>query len=110
MSDYLQVLTTTSSRDEALDIARRLVDEQLAACVQVGGPITSVYRWEGKIETGEEWTCVAKTRRELYPRVEAAITAAHSYDTPQILAVPIEAGSAKYLAWLASETAVRAGD
>jgi periplasmic divalent cation tolerance protein len=100
MSDPIQVLTTTASREEADRIARTLVEERLAACVQVVGPITSTYRWQGVIETSQEWLCLAKTRRELYDEIEKAIRGAHSYQVPEILAVPIVAGSADYLAWL----------
>lgn len=109
MSEYLQVVTTVASRDEGLRIAAALVEQQLAACAQVGGPITSTYRWQGAIETSEEWVCAIKTRRELYDRLEGEIQKLHSYDTPEILALPIAHGSEKYLAWLANETASRAG-
>jgi periplasmic divalent cation tolerance protein len=104
MSEFVQVMTTTGSRDEALALARGLVERQLAACVHVAGPISSTYRWQGNVETSDEWTCLIKTRRELYDQVEAAIAGAHSYDTPEIVAVPIWRGSEKYLAWLAAET------
>jgi periplasmic divalent cation tolerance protein len=97
---YIQVMTAVGSREEALSIARALVDKRLAGCVQVSGPITSVYRWQGRIETSDEWFCMAKTRRELYAEVESAIAKLHSYDTPEILAVPVCDGSEKYLRWL----------
>ena len=100
MSEYIQVVTTTEHERQAIEIARALVDRRLAACVQVVGPITSVYRWQGKIETGREWQCVAKTRRELYAKVEAAIRRLHAYEEPEILATPVTAGSPTYLAWL----------
>jgi periplasmic divalent cation tolerance protein len=101
---HIQVVTTTALRDEAERIGRELVEARLAACVQIVGPITSVYRWQGKIETGEEWQCWAKTRGELFARVEEAIRRIHPYEVPEILAVPVVAGSAKYLAWLDAET------
>ena len=72
---------------------------------QVTGPITSTYRWQGKIETAEEWQCWAKSRRDLYPQIEQAIRRLHPYQVPEILAMPILAGSADYLAWLEAETA-----
>lgn len=103
MTDCLQIVTTTPSREVGLAIAQALVEQRLAACVQVGGPITSTYHWEGAIETGEEWLCVAKTERRLYAQVEAEIKRLHPYETPEILATEISQGSAKYLAWLASE-------
>ena len=71
--------------------------------MQIVGPITSTYRWQGKIETGEEWQCWAKTRGELFARVEEAIRRIHPYEVPEILAVPVVAGSARYLAWLEAE-------
>ena len=101
---HIQVITTTARREEAERIARELVETRLAACVQIVGPITSTYRWRGKIETDEEWQCWAKTRGELFARVEEAIRRIHPYEVPEILAVPIVAGSAGYLAWLEGET------
>jgi periplasmic divalent cation tolerance protein len=103
MSEHIQVLTTTASREDAERIARLLIEERLAACVQVVGPITSTYRWQGEIETSQEWLCLAKSRRELYDAIEKAIRGVHSYQVPEILAVPIVAGSAHYLAWLDGE-------
>ena len=104
MTDFIQVVTTTEHREDAERIARTLVEERLAACVQVSGPITSTYRWQGKIETAEEWQCCAKTRRDLYEKVEQAIRRLHPYEVPEIVAMPILAGSADYLKWLAEET------
>ena len=106
MTAYIQVVTTTARREEAERIARELVETHLAACVQIVGPITSTYRWQGKIETGEEWQCWAKTRGDLFARVEEAIRRIHPYEVPEILAVPVVAGSASYLAWLDAETAI----
>jgi periplasmic divalent cation tolerance protein len=103
MTGFIQVITTVGSQDEAARIARVLVERRLAACVQVSGPITSVYRWQGKIETSDEWTCTAKTSSGLYAAVEGVIRELHSYEVPEILAVPIAAGSAAYLAWLHGE-------
>jgi periplasmic divalent cation tolerance protein len=104
MSDHIQVVTTTEHQEDAERIARALVEERLAACVQVAGPITSVYRWHGQIETAREWQCCAKTRREFYDEIERAIRRLHPYEVPEILAVPVIAGSADYLAWLEQET------
>ena len=71
MPDYIQVVTTTEHREDADRIARTLVEERLAACVQVVGPISSTYRWRGAIETAQEWQCWAKSRRDLYDRDRA---------------------------------------
>lgn len=100
MTDYVQVLTTAGSEEEAGRISGALVEGRLAACVQVVGPVASRYRWQGEIETAEEWQCLAKTTAALYPRVEAAIREVHSYDEPEVVAVPILAGSDGYLAWI----------
>jgi periplasmic divalent cation tolerance protein len=100
MDETIQVMTTTATKDDAQKIARGLVEGRLAACVQIVGPISSVYRWEGEIEEAEEYLCLVKTRRDAYPRVEAAIRETHPYDVPEILAMPVTAGSAAYLGWL----------
>jgi periplasmic divalent cation tolerance protein len=97
----IQVLTTAGSEEEAERIAADLLEARLAACVQVLGPILSRYRWRGDVERATEWQCLAKTEAALYPAVEEAIRAAHSYEEPEILAIPILTGSAGYLAWIA---------
>jgi periplasmic divalent cation tolerance protein len=104
MAEYLHVLTTTGSEAEADAISAALVERRLAACVQVVGPIASRYRWQGEVETAEEWMCVAKTEASRYAELEAAIRELHSYDEPEIVATPIVAGSAGYLDWLADST------
>ena len=103
MADYIQVLTTTEHEEDARRIARTLVEARLAACVQVVGPITSTYRWKGSIETSREWQCAAKSRADLFARLEEAIRGVHPYEVPEILAVPITAGSRAYLEWLDAE-------
>jgi periplasmic divalent cation tolerance protein len=100
MGDYVQVMTTVGSEEEAGRIAALLVEQKLAACAQVVGPITSRYRWQGEVEEEREWQCLAKTTRAAYEEVEAAIRGVHSYDEPEIVATPIVAGSAGYLAWI----------
>ncbi|HEY4311515.1 MAG TPA: divalent-cation tolerance protein CutA [Pirellulales bacterium] len=103
MLDFLQIVTTTATKDEAQRIAAALVERRLAGCVQVLGPITSTFRWEGRIQTSDEWQCVAKTRHGLYELVEKAIRELHTYDVPEILATPVVAGSQAYLDWLSGE-------
>ena len=98
--EVIQVTTTVADRADAERIAVTLVAKQLAACVQVSGPIESTFRWKGQVETSQEWICTAKTRRELYPAVEQAIRELHTYEQPEIIAVPIVLGSAGYLAWI----------
>ncbi len=100
MTGCMVVMTTTDSREEAEAIAERLVNDRLAACVQIAGPITSIYRWEGELERAEEWLLLAKTTAGRRLEVEAAITQLHSYEVPEVIALAIEAGSEAYLAWL----------
>ncbi len=100
MTSVLQVFTTTETEADARKIAEVLVNEQLAACVQIVGPIMSTYRWQGKIETAGEWLCIIKTTQEAYDDLESAIRGMHSYEVPEILAVPVVAGSRDYIDWL----------
>jgi periplasmic divalent cation tolerance protein len=105
MSDYIQVVTTTEHREDAERIARELVEVRLAACVQIVGPVTSIYRWRGKVETAQEWQCWIKSRSGLFPQIEQAIRRLHPYEVPEILAMPVIDGSPDYLKWLGDETA-----
>ena len=100
MPEAIQISTTTGTKAEAMKIAAALVDQRLAACVQVAGPISSCFRWQGNVETAEEWLCAIKTTKECFERVEAAIREVHSYDEPELIAVPIIAASKTYLDWL----------
>ncbi len=104
MAEYIEVHTTIDSREGAQKIANDIVSKHLAACVQISGPITSTYWWQGKMEQAEEWVCTAKTRSELYNELELAIKEVHTYDVPEILAVAIVAGNADYLNWVTQET------
>jgi periplasmic divalent cation tolerance protein len=105
MAEYIEIHTAVDTREGAQQIARILVSERLAACAQILGPITSTYWWNGALEQAvEEWLCVIKSRQELYREVEQAILAVHPYETPEITAVDISAGSPGYLAWIAQET------
>ena len=103
MSDYIQVYTTTESKEDAERISRLAVERRVAACAQVFGPIESTYRWEGKLETAKEWYCILKSRRDLYESLEKAIKDNHPYDVPEILAVPVVSGNRDYLDWLDRE-------
>lgn len=100
----IQVATTVDSQAGAERIARLLVEQRLAACVQVSGPITSCYHWQGGIETASEYLCVAKSRQGLFAEIEQAIRSIHPYQVPEILATPVVAGSSDYLAWVRGET------
>jgi periplasmic divalent cation tolerance protein len=103
MPDYIQVVTTTENHEQAEAIARALVEERLAACVQIVGPITSIYRWHDNIETAQEWQCWAKSRRDHYDAIETLIRRLHTYQVPEILAIDVLAGSVDYLNWLDGE-------
>ena len=98
------VLTHLPDRNAALVLARALVTGRLAACVNVGAPVESMYHWRGQIETAREIPVTIKTRAALYPRVEAAIRANHPFELPEIVAVPLIDGLRPYLDWLATET------
>lgn len=100
MNDYVQVMTTTDSRDHADALSRELVGARVAACVQVVGPIRSTYRWQGSVEQAEEWLLLAKTTGSHLDAVVAAIGAHHHYDVPEITATPIVGGSPAYLEWI----------
>jgi periplasmic divalent cation tolerance protein len=97
---YIQMVTTISGKVGAEKIAKSLINKRLAACVQIAGPIKSIYRWKGKIETAKEWVCVIKTRKNLYEKVEATIKKIHPYEIPEIIAVPIAAANKDYLKWI----------
>ncbi|MDH5298926.1 MAG: divalent-cation tolerance protein CutA [Desulfobulbaceae bacterium] len=103
MTDCIQVMTTVEERQQGQSIADRLLAEKLAACVQVVGPITSYFLWQGKNEEAIEYLCLIKSRRHLYEEIERVIRAMHPYEVPEILAVPVVAGGGAYLAWLAGE-------
>ncbi|MEU8526889.1 MULTISPECIES: divalent-cation tolerance protein CutA [Streptomyces] len=103
----LTVLTTTDSAEKAEALARGAVEARLAACAQVSGPVTSVYRWKDAVETAEEWQVLLKTTEQRYDALEAHLLAAHDYETPEIVATPVVRGSAAYLEWIAAETAER---
>jgi periplasmic divalent cation tolerance protein len=103
MTEYIQIYTTTENKDDAGIIAETVVKKRLAACAQVVGPITSTYWWKGTIEEAEEWLCIMKSRKDLFDRLEEAILDVHSYDVPEIVAVPIVIGSQSYLQWLNKE-------
>lgn len=101
MTDKIVVLVTCGSQREARRIARALVDARLAACVNVvQAPVESIYRWKGRIETTREFLLVIKTSRKRFAGLEAEVRRLHSYDVPEIIALPIDRGSQPYLAWI----------
>jgi periplasmic divalent cation tolerance protein len=102
--EFVVVLVTTASAEEGARLGRTLVEERLAACANVVGPIRSIYRWQGAVEEADEHLVLLKARGADVAAVEARVRALHSYDVPEILALPVTAGSAAYLAWLADST------
>ncbi|HEX3354377.1 MAG TPA: divalent-cation tolerance protein CutA [Terriglobales bacterium] len=100
MTDKILVLTTAGSKEEARKIGRTLVERLLAACVNVVPQVTSIYRWEGEIEEGEEFLLVVKTTRAAFERVREAILELHSYEVPECICVAIDNGSVGYLSWI----------
>jgi periplasmic divalent cation tolerance protein len=101
MTDKRIVLSTVGSEDEARKIAHHLVERRLAACVNIVPHVESVYRWQGKVESGREWLLVIKTSAERFAAVREAIGVLHSYELPECIALAVEDGSAEYLQWLA---------
>jgi len=101
------VLVTAADEKQAASIARALVKERLAACVNLVGPIRSIYRWQSAIEDEREYLLVIKTRARLYAKVERRVRELHTYQTPEVLSVAIDDGSAPYLKWFLESTAAR---
>ena len=102
--EFVVVLVTAASAEEAARIGRALVEARLAACANVVGPIRSIYRWQGTIEDAAEHLLLVKARAADVLALEAAVRAQHSYEVPEVLALPVRGGSAAYLAWLAEST------
>ena len=104
MSTIINVITTADGREALERMGRSLLERRLVACLQVVGPIKSLYWWKGSIEEAEEWMAIMKTRGELYEQVEEEIRALHPYDVPEIMAVEAQRVSEAYGRWVAAET------
>src|SRR5512143_2990262 len=104
MTDCIVVLVTTGSHAEGERIAEVLVGERLAACVNVVGPIHSIYRWDGAIQRDDEWLLIIKAPADQFAALATRVRAVHSYTTPEVIALPITAGSEAYLEWLRGAT------
>ena len=99
---YIIILVTTATKQEAEKITQHLLDLKLIACGNIVGPVSSIFRWAGKSEKAEEYLTVMKSRRDLFEKLAEAVKALHSYEVPEILALPILDGSKAYLDWLES--------
>ncbi len=100
MTDARIVLTTTGTREEADKIANALVQRELAACVNIVGPITSVYRWKGKVQTDNEFLLLIKTTEDAFEPVQKTVRELHSYEIPEFIEIGVSRGEGKYLAWI----------
>jgi periplasmic divalent cation tolerance protein len=106
MTDKIVVLVTCGSAKEARKIARAVVEQRIAACVNiVATPVQSVYRWKGKVESAKEFLLIIKTTKARFAALQDAVKRLHSYDVPEIIALPIAAGAATYLIWIAESVA-----
>jgi periplasmic divalent cation tolerance protein len=103
MTDKIVVSTTCAAEEEALRLARALVEERLAACVQILPAVRSIYRWRGAVEDSGELLLLIKTRRGLFDRLSRRLRELHSYEAPEILATPVVDGGAAYLEWMDRE-------
>ncbi len=109
MTDKIVVFNTCDSAEEAERLARTLVDRHLAACVTVISPVRSFYRWQGAVADAAEWLLLIKTSRPLFEKLRAALQTAHSYELPELLALPVVEGSPGYLAWMDGELSANIG-
>ncbi|MEU7888109.1 divalent-cation tolerance protein CutA [Microbispora bryophytorum] len=105
MSDYIEIRVTTSHADQASKICSAVVTKRLAACAQVIGPITSTYWWAGEVRQAEEWLVLMKTTADRFEDLATCVRELHSYEVPEIVAVPIVLGTPDYLEWIRRETA-----
>ncbi|HNY70585.1 MAG TPA: divalent-cation tolerance protein CutA [Syntrophorhabdus sp.] len=104
MDKIIQVITTCNNKELLEEIGTYLVENRLAACAQILGPITSTYWWQGEIEQATEWVCTLKTTEGLYEKVETAILELHPYDLPEIIALDVEKSLPAYADWVRDET------
>ena len=100
MSEHQLLITTLSSQEDAVNLARALVEARVVACVNIISGVRSFYRWQGKVEDDDELVLLMKTRREAFARVQAVISEKHPYELPELIALPIEAGSRAYMDWV----------
>ncbi|NIJ11802.1 periplasmic divalent cation tolerance protein [Saccharomonospora amisosensis] len=103
-SEHVIVATTTDSEERAHALAASVVEAKLGACAQIVGPITSVYRWQGAVETDREWRVEVKSAADRAEALVRHLTEHHTYDVPEVIVTPITSGHADYLSWLVTET------
>jgi periplasmic divalent cation tolerance protein len=108
MTDKIVVLSACDSEEQAATLARHLVDRRLAACVSIVPGARSVYRWKGSIEEAAEWLLVIKSRRDLFHALREELGKMHTYEVPEVIALPVVDGAENYLAWLDGELAPKA--
>jgi len=104
MEQLIQVMTAVESREDGEKIARALLEERLAACIQITSPVTSIYRWKGNVETADEMLLFIKTRKNYFSRVEQTIKKNHPYETPEIISTEVSDASASFARWLIEQT------
>lgn len=104
MTDKILVISNCGTSEEAHEVARALIEARLAACVNIVPGVQSIYHWQGAIEEAAEWTLLIKTRRTLFDRLCAELRRTHSYQVPEVIAIPIIDGHSEYLAWIERET------
>jgi periplasmic divalent cation tolerance protein len=103
MNVIIQIVTTIDNKEKAEHIAKQLVQKKLASCVQIAGPLKSIYRWKGQIEEAEEWQCIIKSKKSHYKKIEEEIKRLHHYELPEIIAIDIDAASPGYTRWVEEE-------
>lgn len=103
MTDFIQIFITVNSMEKAREIAETLIEKRLAGCIQIGGPITSIYRWQGRIMEDQEWLLIAKSDSAHFIELSNEVKRIHPYEVPEILALPVVEGNSSYLNWLKGE-------
>ncbi len=103
MTEFIQVFITINDRAKAKEIAETLLDKKIAACVQISGPVTSLYKWQGSLAEDQEWLLTVKSSRRHYSELEKQVRQIHTYEVPEILAVSIEEGNNDYFNWMKKE-------
>jgi periplasmic divalent cation tolerance protein len=104
MNSIIQVITTIDDKEKAEFIGKQIVRKRLASCVQIAGPIKSIYWWKGQVEEAEEWQCIIKTKKSYYKKIEEEIKRFHHYELPEIIAIDVDAALTDYAKWVEEET------